>query len=175
MLLIACGNMREQPKLAKPYAASPTFGVAARTILTQTVAIGQLRENTLLTSGAVDGIPADVFPMEVTRAVLERGQQKFNTFCTPCHGFTGYSDGVVVQRGFPPPPSLHDAEIRQKPVGHYFQVMTNGQNLMFSYASRISPEDRWAVAAYIRALQLSQNAAADTLPAELQEQLKAVQ
>jgi mono/diheme cytochrome c family protein len=149
--------------------------VAARNILTQTVAIGHLRDNDLLYSGLIDGVPADVFPMEVTRAVLERGQQQFNTFCTPCHGFTGYSDGVVVQRGFPPPPSLQDAEIRQKPVGHYYQVMTNGQNLMFSYAARISPEDRWAIAAYLRALQLSQHVDATTLPADLQEQLKAVQ
>jgi mono/diheme cytochrome c family protein len=164
--------MREQQKLAEPYAASQTFGVAAREILTQTVAIGQWQESGLLSTGAVDGEPVDAFPFDVTREVLARGQQQFDTFCSPCHGFVGNGDGVVVQRGFPAPPSLHADEIRASPVGHYFDVITNGQGYMLSYASRIDLEDRWAIAAYIRALQLSQSVAVDTLPPDVQEQVQ---
>lgn len=172
LLLAACGNMRVQQKLAQPYDASPTFGVAAREILTQTVPIGFLREDELLHTGAVAGELVDAFPFAVTRDQLARGQQQYNAFCTPCHGYAGNGDGLVVQRGFPVPPSLHTEEVRAQPVGHYFAVMTNGQERMLSYASRISPEDRWAIAAYIRALQLSQHAAIDGLPAEVQEQVQ---
>lgn len=175
LFLAACGNMREQPKLAEPYAASPTFGVAAREILTQTVPVGQLREDELLYTGMIDGEPADVFPFEVTRAVLERGQEQFNSFCTPCHGYAGYGDGVISEEGFPKPASFHEPEIRAMPVGHYFDVITNGQNAMYSYAARVAPDDRWAITAYIRALQFSQNATVDALPPDVQDELQAAQ
>lgn len=170
--LAACGNMRVQPKLADPYGASPTFGVAAREILTQTVPIGFLREDELLHTGQVGGETVDAFPFEVTRETLARGQQGFNTFCSPCHGLAGNGDGVIVQRGFPAPPSLNSDFMRRQPAGHYFIVMTNGKGKMLSQASRISPEDRWAIVAYIRALQLSQYAAVDTLPPDVQEQVQ---
>lgn len=175
LLLAACGNMRVQPKFTDPYAASPTFGTAAREILTQTVPIGHLREDELLYTGMTDGQPADVFPFEVTREVLERGQEEFNTFCTPCHGYAGYGDGVLSEEGFPKPASFHDEEIRSKPVGHYFDVITHGQNAMYSYASRVEPADRWAIAAYIRALQLSQNAMVESLPDDVRSELEAAQ
>jgi mono/diheme cytochrome c family protein len=169
----ACGNMREQPKLAEPFAPSPSFGVAAREILTQTVPVGFLQEDELRYGGTIGGQPADLFPQPVTRDLIERGQEQYNTFCSPCHGFVGNGDGVVVQRGYPAPPSLHDSEIVAKPAGHYFQVITNGQNTMYSYAGRVEPDDRWAIVAYIRALQLSQNAPVNTLPADDQDQIQA--
>jgi mono/diheme cytochrome c family protein len=170
--LAACGNMRTQPKLAEPYAISPNFGVAARDILTQTVAVGSLGEDELLYNGTIDGQTANLFPFPITEEIMKRGQAQFNAFCAPCHGFTAYGDGVVVQQGFPAPPSLQTARMRARPVGLYFRVMTNGQDAMFSYASRISVEDRWAIVAYLRALQLSQNAVIADLPAEMQAQIQ---
>ena len=93
-------------------------------------------------------------------------QERFRIFCTPCHGELGDGRGIVVQRGFNPPPSFHNEELRQEPIGHFFDVMTRGHGTMYSYAARIPPRDRWAIAAYIRALQLSQHAVAADLPAD---------
>jgi hypothetical protein len=104
------------------------------------------------------------FPMPVTRAVLERGHQRFEMFCTPCHGYTGNANGMIVQRGLSRPPSFHIARLKQAPVGHFFDVITNGFGAMYSYASRVPVEDRWAIIAYIRALQLSQGAAVTDVP-----------
>jgi mono/diheme cytochrome c family protein len=100
----------------------------------------------------------------LTADLLERGQERFNIFCRPCHGGLGNGDGVVVERGFPPPPSYHDPRLREAPLGHFFDVVTNGFGRMTSYAARIPPRDRWAIAAYVRALQLSQNAELDDVP-----------
>jgi mono/diheme cytochrome c family protein len=94
-------------------------------------------------------------PPAVTAALLERGQQRFDIFCTPCHGLTGEGDGIVVKRGFPPPPSYEVERLRQAPPQHFFDVITNGYGLMYSYAARVPPEDRWAIVAYVRALQLA--------------------
>lgn len=94
-------------------------------------------------------------PIPVTRAVLDRGQQRFNIYCSPCHGRTGEGNGMIVQRGFPKPPSYHLERLRTAPDGHFYDVMTNGFGMMYSYASRVKPIDRWAIVAYIRALQLS--------------------
>ena len=99
------------------------------------------------------------FPFRVTKEVLDRGHQRFEIYCSPCHGLLGDGKGMVVRRGFPAPPSFHSDSLRAKPVGHYVDVMTNGLGRMFSYADRVQPHDRWAIAAYIRALQLSQHAA----------------
>jgi mono/diheme cytochrome c family protein len=99
------------------------------------------------------------FPFPVTREVVERGQVQFNIYCAPCHGPTGEGDGMIVQRGFPKPPNYHDPRLVTAPVGHFFDVITNGYGAMFSYASRVSPHDRWAIVAYIRALQASKAAA----------------
>jgi mono/diheme cytochrome c family protein len=104
------------------------------------------------------------FPIVVTPAVFKRGQERFNIYCAPCHGMLGYGDGMVVRRGFRQPPSYHQDRLRQAPVGHFFDVITNGFGAMSDYAQQITPMDRWAIIAYIRALQTSQNAKIDDVP-----------
>lgn len=96
-------------------------------------------------------------PPPVTMALLERGRQRFNIDCSVCHGYAGFADGMVVQRGFPAPPSYHIDRLRQAPNQHYYDVITHGFGVMYSYAQRVSPEDRWAIIAYIRALQAAEN------------------
>src|SRR4030095_9326518 len=110
-------------------------------------------------------------PFPIDEAVLNRGQERFNIYCTPCHGRTGYSDGMVVQRGYRPPPSFHDQRLRDAAVGHFFDVMTNGFGAMPDYKAQIGPRDRWAIVAYIRALQLSQHAVAAELSPEDRQKL----
>jgi Cytochrome C oxidase, cbb3-type, subunit III len=130
----------------------------------------------LFTTGKTAGKLTETLPFDVVdRTVLERGQDRFRIFCTPCHGELGDGRGMIVQRGFNPPPSFHSDELRQKPVGHYFDVMTRGFGTMYSYAARIPARDRWAIAAYIRALQLSQHSLVSDLPPEDRSQLQAVQ
>ncbi|MCG3160930.1 MAG: hypothetical protein JMDDDDMK_02006 [Acidobacteria bacterium] len=109
------------------------------------------------------------FPMPVTAETLARGQEQYNISCTPCHGLLGYGDGMVVQRGFPRPPSYHTEQLRSSPNSHYYDVITNGFGRMWNYADQVEPDMRWAVIAYIRALQISQNARLDDVP---QDQLK---
>lgn len=101
---------------------------------------------------------AETTPPKVTPALVERGHQRFDIYCAPCHGLSGYGDGIIVKRGFPPPPSYHSARLRDAPASHFYDVITNGYGVMYSYAARVSPRDRWAIIAYIRALQLSQHA-----------------
>jgi len=96
-------------------------------------------------------------PPPLSDALLVRGQERFNIYCAVCHGPAGYGDGEIVQRGFPTPPSYHIDRLRQAPIQHFYDVITNGYGAMFSYAQRVSPDDRWAIAAYIRALQASQH------------------
>ncbi len=108
----------------------------------------------------------------VTLALLERGQERFRIYCTPCHSELGDGQGMIVQRGFPPPPSYHTEALRQAPVQHFFDVITNGHGIMYSYAERVQPADRWAIAAYIRALQRSQNAKVADLPPNDRESLR---
>ncbi len=116
---------------------------------------------------AIDAKPAP--PPNLTLALLERGHVEFHAFCTPCHSELGDGRGMVVQRGFSPPPSYHIARLRDAPTQHFYDVMTNGYGAMYSFAQRVRPEDRWAIAAYIRALQASQNTRlADLTPAERQ-------
>jgi mono/diheme cytochrome c family protein len=103
--------------------------------------------------------------MPVTRELLQRGRERFEIYCSVCHGRTGEGNGMIVQRGFPVPPSYHIDRLRQAPVGHLFDVMTQGYGIMYSYAERVKPEDRWAIAGYIRALQLSHNVKLAELPA----------
>jgi mono/diheme cytochrome c family protein len=132
-----------------------------------------MASDTLLLAGTENGQPANRFPFPVTRDVLVRGHDRFEVFCAPCHGRTGYGDGMVVRRGFIPPPSFHTDTLRQAPVGHLFQVATEGFGAMPSYAKQVPARDRWAVVAYIKALQLSQHADASTLPPDVQQQLGA--
>ncbi len=164
--------MHVQPKY-KPLDPSNFFGDgrSARPEVPGTVAHGYLRTDELLYTGKVNGEPADLFPFPVTRQVLERGRERFNIYCSPCHDYTGSGRGLVVQRGFPPPPSYHIDRLVKAPAGHFFDVITNGYGAMYSYAARVDPQDRWAIVAYIRALQLSQHAALDDVPAQEKEQL----
>ncbi len=111
-------------------------------------------------TGKVDGKDVDAFPIQITRADVERGQQRFNIYCSPCHGRLGNGHGMIVARGLRQPPSYLDQRLVDAPVGHFFDVMTNGYGAMYSYASRVAVDDRWRIAAYIRALQLSQGATA---------------
>jgi len=164
--------MYDQPKI-DPLEASVFFadGLSARQPIPGTVARGQLRLDPHLYQGKVNGELATTLPYEITQKFIERGQERFNIFCAPCHDRTGRGNGMIVQRGFKAPPSMHEQRLRDVPIGHFFDVMTNGFGVMYSYASRIPVKDRWAIAAYIRALQFSQNAHLDHLSAEDRNQL----
>ena len=139
-------------------------GQSARPLVANTVARGQLHEDRHLYEGIVDGKPAETFPMPVTAEVMRRGQERFNIFCSPCHGRTGEGNGMIVQRGFRQPPSYHEDRLRNAPVGYFFDVMTHGFGAMQDYAAQIPVEDRWAIVAYERALQFSQHAAINDVP-----------
>jgi hypothetical protein len=176
LLSVACyqQQMGSQPRY-DPLEPSALFadGLSARQPVPDTVARGQLPDDTLLLDGVEDGQVANRFPFPVTRDVLVRGRDRYEIFCAPCHGRTGYGDGMVVQRGFIPPLSFHTDQLRQVPVGHIFQVATNGLGAMPSYAQQVPVRDRWAISAYVKALQLSQHAPVETLPADLRQQLEA--
>ncbi len=165
-------DMHEQPKYL-PYEPTTFFddGRSERPVVPGTVARGQLRLDELLYTGKENGVLSNKFPFPITREDLERGRQRYNIYCTPCHDYTGSGRGIVVQRGFPPPPSYHIDRLRQAPVGHFFDVMTSGYGSMYSYASRIEPEDRWRIAAYIRVLQLSEHATVQDVPESQRPQL----
>jgi hypothetical protein len=166
MLLFGCRlDMHVQPKYL-PYEPTDFFGDgrSERQPVPGTVARGQLRVDELMFTGRENGIVADKFPFPITRADLERGRERYNVYCTPCHDYTGSGRGMIVQRGFPQPPSYHIQRMREAPVGHFFEVMTNGFGAMYSYAARVDPADRWRIAAYIRVLQLSQNATIQDVP-----------
>ena len=160
-------DMHIQPKY-KGLEPSSFFnnGRSERPPVPGTVARGELRTDELLYTGKINGQIANVFPFPITQEDLERGQQRFDIYCAPCHDYTGSGNGMIVQRGFPPPPSYHIDRLMKAPVGHFFDVMTNGYGTMYSYAARVSPRDRWCIAAYIRALQLSQNAPVSDVPAK---------
>ena len=163
--LSACQQeMAKQPRY-KPLEKSELFDDqrASRPLVEGTVARGLLRDDELLYRGLVDGKPADVFPFAVDKAVLQRGQERFNIFCSPCHDQIGTGQGMIVRRGYRAPPSFHSDRLRQTEPGMFFQHITKGLGAMPDYAQQISPEDRWAIIAYIRALQLSQNARASDL------------
>ncbi len=106
------------------------------------------------------------FPAPVTRELLDRGEQRFNIYCSPCHGYTGDADGLIVQRGFTQPPSYYTPRLMTAPAGHFYDVITNGWGVMYSYADRVQPRDRWAIAAYIRALQRSRSGTLADVPAD---------
>lgn len=171
LVLAGCDNMRTQPYLDEPFQPDPVFGTAWRDIDPNTVPVDWEGSDELFTFGTIDGQLADQFPFEITRDVIESGGDSFGHFCKPCHGVAGYGNGVISREGFPPPASFHDPEVRDQPVGHYYNVITNGQGAMYNYAARIRPAERWAIVAYIRALQFSQYAPYDDLPEDLQAQL----
>lgn len=179
LLLLAVGlaagcrvDMHVQPKYL-PLEPSSFFpdGRSARPVLAGTVAHGELRTDELRYAGRIGGVTANEFPFPITREDLQRGQERFNVYCTPCHDYTGSGHGMIVQRGLVHPPSYHTDRLRNAPVGHFFEVITNGYGQMYSYAARVDPDDRWRIAAYIRALQLSQHATLDDVPADQRQQL----
>jgi hypothetical protein len=167
-------DMHVQPKYL-PYDPTDFFGDgrSERHPVPGTVARGQLRIDELLYTGKENGVVANNFPFLITRADLERGRERYNVYCTPCHDYAGSGNGMIVQRGFPRPPSYHMERLRQAPVGHFFEVMTNGFGSMYSYAARVTPEDRWRIAAYIRVLQLSQHATLEDVPEAARQKLAA--
>ena len=136
----------------------------ARPIPAHTVARGHLNADERFFSGMTGDLLVATIPTPVTRELLARGRERFEIYCAVCHGRTGAGDGMVVQRGFPRPPSLHEPRLREAPAGHFFDVMTQGYGVMYSYASRVEPQDRWAIVAYIRALQFSQHATTNEAP-----------
>jgi mono/diheme cytochrome c family protein len=166
-------DMHDQPKLI-PLRQSAFFadGRSARPLVAGTVARGQLREDALLYTGKVNGADAAVFPFPIDEPTLRRGQERFDIFCAPCHARTGEGDGMVVRRGYRRPPSYHDDRLRSVPVGHFFDVITNGFGAMPDHAAQIKVEDRWAIAAYIKVLQLSAHASLDDVPPAERERLK---
>jgi mono/diheme cytochrome c family protein len=173
-VLAGCNDMRYQPKF-KPLDAFSFFedGRSARIPPEDTVPRGHLNLDEHLYQGKTGGKLVDSMPFPATAEVLERGRQRYDIFCSMCHGRTGEGNGMIVQRGFPVPPSYHIDRLRKAPLGHYFDVMTNGYGVMYSYGDRIPASDRWAIAAYIRALQRSQNATLSDVPAQERAKLEA--
>jgi len=178
-LLLVCAGCRQdmhvQPRY-NPYDPARFFndGQSARLPVAGTFARGELTlgPNELLYTGKVNGQMADVFPFPVTRELLERGRDQFDVFCAPCHGLSGDGDGMIVQRGFSRPPSYHVERLRGAPAGHFFDVITNGVGTMYPYGYRVPARDRWAITAYIRALQLSRQASISDVPAAEREKLQ---
>ena len=183
LLAMGCGvrfDMQDQPRY-KSYKKSEWYkdGRSSREMPSGTVARGQLRDNKGFYTGKVDNpstvaaettmdasgnsvvssFPNDIeeFPIPVTKELVDRGQERYNIHCIVCHGPLGSGDGMIVRRGFSKPPTFHDERLRNAPVGHFFDVIANGWGKMSSYAYQVQPADRWAIAAYIRALQVSQN------------------
>lgn len=165
--------MYNQPK-AKPYSETEFFQnqTSARPIPAHTVQYRAPRGNEAFFTGLTNGVLIAQLPMQLTPGLLERGRERYDIYCSVCHGATGDGNGEVVQRGFPAPPSYHIERLRKAPIGHFYDVITNGYGVMYSYASRVEPGDRWAIAAYIRALQLSHDVKASELPPNEQRQLK---
>jgi mono/diheme cytochrome c family protein len=166
--------MYDQPKY-EPLEASTFFddGQASRPLVAGTVARGHLRLDQAFYTGKVGKQFVEEFPQPVTRQTLERGRERFNIYCSVCHGQVGNGDGMVVRRGFRKPPSLHIDRLRGAPVGHLYDVIMHGFGAMPGYAKPLPPEDRWAIVAYIRALQLSQYTPVASLPEEKQKELSA--
>lgn len=178
-LLGGCAVLRgEQPKI-DPFEPSAAFDFfqSARPISDTIVAqqAEPAEDPDWLRTGQQDGQVVVTMPISVTEAFLLRGQEQYDIYCAPCHGLGGFGKAVVVQRGFPEPPNFHTIRLREAPDGYYFDVITNGFGQMFSYAPQIEPGDRWAIIAYIRALQLSQHMPDDLLTAEELEQIQGQQ
>jgi len=173
LALTACrDDMHNQPRY-KPLAASEFFGDrrSARPEVEGTIARGQLRIDEARYTGKIAGEDITEFPIPITKADIERGQARFNVYCTPCHGRLGDGNGMVVMRGFRQPPSYYSQRLMDAPLGHFYDVISNGFGAMASYASRVTSDDRWRVIAYIRALQLSESAKLSDVPADQRQNL----
>jgi len=174
LLLAGCGrNMADQPNL-RPLQGSEFFadGAGMRPPLEGTVSRRQGAIDPVFLTGQGEGGLVTELPVALTLELLQRGRERYDIFCSVCHGHTGAGDGMIVTRGFPAPTSFHDQRLLDASVGYFFNAMTNGFGRMYSYASRIPPEDRWAIAGYVKALQLSQNARVDDLPADVRLELE---
>jgi len=175
VLLFAAGcrqDMHDQPKY-KPYRPSAFFadGREVRPLVADTVARSHLDDDTLRYTGKVGDKFSEEFPFAVTSDVLRRGQERYNIYCAPCHDRTGGGGGMIVLRGYRRPPAFHIDRLRQQPAGYFFDVITHGFGVMPNYAQQIPPDDRWAIIAYVRALQLSQHAELSDVPAAEQAEL----
>jgi mono/diheme cytochrome c family protein len=166
-VLAGCDNMQHQDNV-RSFQASPHFadGASARRAPAHTVARGGPALNDPVIAGRKDGDLLTELPIPLTRALLERGRERFNLSCAPCHGEDGYGRGIVVQKGFPAPPAYFEPWLLKAPAGHFYEVITHGIGRMYPLADRIMPRDRWAIVAYIRALQRSQRATKTDLPAD---------
>jgi mono/diheme cytochrome c family protein len=175
--LVAAGcrqDMHDAPRY-EAFEASSSFpdGRASRTAPAGTVARGWLRDDEALYTGKVAGQMVDQFPFAIAHADLQRGQQRYNIYCTPCHGKLGDGNGMVVQRGLRQAASYHQDRLRQEKAGYFYDVITNGFGAMQGYAEQIPVRDRWLIVAYVRALQLSQHASVDDVPADKRAELDA--
>jgi mono/diheme cytochrome c family protein len=181
--LLACGlalalgacrqDMHDQPKY-RPLRGSELFADkrSARPLVEGTVARGTLREDTAFFTGKTAAGFVTELPVPLNAELLARGRSQFQVFCTPCHGQTGRGDGMIVQRGFKAPSSYHVDRLRQMPVGYFYDVITIGFGAMSDYAAQVPPKDRWAIAAYIKTLQLSQYAPASDVPEDKRAELE---
>jgi mono/diheme cytochrome c family protein len=176
VIAIASGcrqDMHDQPRY-EPLRGAPFFADArsARPLVEGTVARGHLRDDELLYTGKANGEAAAEFPFAVDATVMARGRERYDVFCSPCHGRTGQGDGMVVLRGYRRPPSMHQDRLRTAPAGHFFDVITNGFGAMPDYAAQVKAEDRWAIVAYLRALQLSGHATLNDVPPAERERIQ---
>jgi mono/diheme cytochrome c family protein len=170
VLLAGCSlkqDMALQPK-NRPLSPSDFFsdGRSERPLVENTVARGSFVNEALFA-----GKDSNAFPLPVAQELLERGEGRYKIFCTPCHGLQGDGNGMVVMRGMKHPPTFHQDRLRQSPNGYFYDVITNGFGAMYGYSAQINPRDRWAIVAYVRALQLSRNAKIAELPADVREKV----
>lgn len=175
LLVGACGNMKDQRNV-RPLESAPGDPDATSALPPPPHAVARgdpAPDDPVVTGYGRDGRLLARNPLPVTRALIERGQERFDIYCAVCHGRDGYGAGIVERRGFPPPPSYHVDRLRQAPDGRFFDVMTHGYGVMLPYADRLAPRDRWAVVAFIRALQRSQHAALAELSPDERRRLPA--
>jgi mono/diheme cytochrome c family protein len=167
LILAGCRqDMQDEPKFF-PQRGTTFYadGRSVRPQIANTVARSQGSEDSYFYTGLVNGKEGDGLPIDLTADTMARGQERYNIYCTPCHSRVGNGDGMIVQRGYRPAGDFHTERLRNAPLGHFFAVMTNGYGAMPDYAAQVTPQDRWAIAAYIRALQLSQDAKQSDVPA----------
>jgi mono/diheme cytochrome c family protein len=175
LFVLGCRHdMQDQPRY-EPNSPSQFFpdGTSVRPLVEGVVARGSLVESPAIEDGTVDGKPIAQIPVAVDLPLLRRGRERYGIYCAPCHGGLGGGDGMIVQRGYRRPPSFHDERLRSMPDGHFYDVIARGFGVMPSYRAQVRTHDRWAIVAYIRALQLSQNARLDDVPSSERAALQA--
>ena len=173
LFVAGCRQDMHNTPVGQPLRESMFFknGSTARPLVEDTVARGTLQDDAAFFTGKNGTAMVDALPFPLTAEVLDRGEQRYNIYCSPCHGLTGQGDGMIVRRGYRVPPSYHTDRLQQMAIGHFYDVISNGFGAMPDYKAQIAPRDRWAIAAYVRALQLSQHAAATELTPEERQKL----